>query len=200
MATRTIMSLAEFLKLPGYELDGTHYELDEGHLIALSPNARLHGVLMARIAAYLDRVVDPKRFTVVCGDVGYILDKREDRPTVRGADVSVEATPADNWNRAQRAPNALCAPNNPNVPEGFQDNAPFVAIEIISESNTKRDIQRKTAQYLGAGGQEVWLVYPDTEETHVFRAGQQLPEVYGRAKSFLSCLGMRIDTDKLFSR
>lgn len=184
MATRTIMSLAEFLKLPGYELDGTHYELDEGHLIALSPSGGRHGFLMLRIGAYLDRVVDPKRFTVVCGDVGYILDKREDRATVRGADVSVEATPAD----------------NSNVPEGFQDNAPFVAIEIISESNTNRDIQRKTAQYLGAGGQEVWLAYPDTEETHVFRAGQPQPAIYSRGKSFLSCLGVRVNTNKLFSR
>lgn len=178
------MSLAEFLKLPAYEPDGTHYELDEGELITLSPNARPHGFLMARITAYLDRIVDPKRFSVVCGDVGYILKDREDRATVRGADVSVEAVPADNQD----------------VPKGFQHNAPLVAIEIISESNTRRDIQRKVAQYLGAGGQEVWLIYPDTEETHVFRTGQQKPETYPRGQSFPSCLGLQVNTDKLFSR
>jgi Uma2 family endonuclease len=184
MATSTTMSLAEFLKLPDKELDGTHYELDEGQLITLSPDNRQHGYLMARIAAYLDGIVDPKKFTVTCGDVGYILDKREHRATVRGADVSVEAVPADSTD----------------VPKGFQQNAPFVAIEIISPSNTRRDIERKTKQYLAANGQEVWLVHPDTEETHFFRADQSDPIIHARGQSFPSCLGIHIDTNKLFSR
>ena len=184
MATRTTISLAEFLELPDHELDGTHYELDEGQLIALSPDNRQHGFLMTRIAVYLDRIVDPKRFTVVCGDVGYILDRRDNRATVRGADVSVEAVPEDSQD----------------VAKGFQENAPFVAIEILSPSNTRLDIQRKTAQYLAAGGHEVWLIYPDNGETHVFRVGQPNAEVYARGESFRSSLSVQVDTSKFFSR
>jgi Uma2 family endonuclease len=184
MATRTTMSLAEFLKLPEHELDGTHYELDEGQLITLSPSGGRHGFLMVRIAAYLDAVVDPEKFTVVCGDVGYVLDDREDRATVRGADVSIQLIPPDD------------SPISP----GLQHDAPLVAVEIISASNTRKDIQRKVAQYLGAGGQEVWLIYPETEETHVFRAAQPNPEIYPRGKSFRSALGIEVNTNKLFSR
>lgn len=177
------MSLAEFLKLPEYEIDGTHYELDEGELISLSPSGGPHAFLMTRIAVYLDQVSDRGKFTVVCGDVGYVLDSREDRATIRGADVAVQITSLE----------------DPRVTPGFQKHAPFVAIEIISESNSKRDIQRKTAQYLNAGGQEVWLIYPTTEETHVYRAGGPNAEVYARGESFPSCLGIQVDTNKLFS-
>lgn len=184
MATRTTLSLAEFLTLPEHEVDGTHYELDEGQLITLSPNAKRHGYLMGLITTYLNITLDPAKFIVVCGDVGYILDHHEDRATVRGADVSVEAVPA----------------NKQDVPTGFQENAPFVAIEIISPSNARRDIERKTKQYLAADGQEVWLIYPDTEETHVFRSSQSKPEIYPRGQSFPSCLGVQVDTNKLFSR
>ena len=66
MAAGATLSLEDFLKLPEYEEDGTRYELDEGCLIALPPPGKQHGILMLRIGAYLEQVLDPPRFAVMC--------------------------------------------------------------------------------------------------------------------------------------
>ncbi|MGA8027479.1 MAG: Uma2 family endonuclease [Bryobacteraceae bacterium] len=184
MVARTTLSLEDFLRLPEREPDGTHYELDEGHLIALSPTGGRHAFLMARITTYLDRVLDPNKFTVLCGDAGFILDETEDRPTVRGADVAVCAVPSEETD----------------LPEGMLREAPLVAVEIVSESNTREDIERKTNQYLQFGCSEVWVLYPSTEETRVFRAGERSAEIYQRGKLFKSCLGIQVNTNRFFSR
>ncbi len=78
--------------------------------------------------------------------------------------------------------------------------APIVAVEIISASNTKRDMDRKIKQYLRAGGQEVWVVDPATKQTSVFRAAKPDTEIYHRGQSFESGLGVRVNTNKFFSR
>jgi Putative restriction endonuclease len=50
MVAKTTISLDEFLKLPDFEEDGTHYELDEGKLITLSPSG-------GRQAKRIDKIV-----------------------------------------------------------------------------------------------------------------------------------------------
>ena len=185
MAARTILSLEEFLKLPEHEEDGTHYELDEGQLIVLPPPRRPHAFLMSTITTYLNLALDRKRFMVFCGDLGYLLDETEDRSTVRGADISIEeARPLEKLQEDDQ------------VARG----APLVAIEIVSPSNRPGYLQRKVRQYLQAGAAEVWVVYPSTQETHVFRADTAEPEIYPRGQSFSTCTGITVDTERFFAR
>jgi Uma2 family endonuclease len=40
-------------------------------------------------------------------------------------------------------------------------NSPAIAIEVVSESNTAREMEKKVAAYFRYGAQEVWRVYSD---------------------------------------
>lgn len=56
----------------------------------------------------------------------------------------------------------------PRVP--IADLAPDLAVEIISPSNTTREMERKLQEYLAAGVRLVWYVHPGPKEVHVHTA------------------------------
>jgi len=64
--------------------------------------------------------------------------------------------------------------------EKYYEGAPLIAIEIISESNTARYVDRKTKKYLANGSQEVWVLYPKTRRVLTHYAGRDTVEI-GRA-------------------
>ena len=41
--------------------------------------------------------------------------------------------------------------------------APEICIEVVSPSNSVKELREKTDAYLAAGAQEVWIVYPQTK-------------------------------------
>jgi len=45
----------------------------------------------------------------------------------------------------------------------------------------------------------VWVIYPATQETHVFRAATTEPEIYPRGQSFSTCTGITVETERFFS-
>jgi Uma2 family endonuclease len=48
--------------------------------------------------------------------------------------------------------------------------APDLAVEVLSESNTKKEMQRKLRDYFLAGVQVVWFIDPKTETAEVYTA------------------------------
>jgi Uma2 family endonuclease len=46
--------------------------------------------------------------------------------------------------------------------------APDLAVEILSEGNTEREMQRKLREYFKAGARRVWIVDPETRTTRIF--------------------------------
>ena len=56
----------------------------------------------------------------------------------------------------------------PRVP--IADLAPDLAVEVISPSNTAREMERKLQDFLTAGVRLVWYVYPGPQEVHVYTA------------------------------
>ena len=56
----------------------------------------------------------------------------------------------------------------PRVP--IADLAPDLAVEVISPSNTTREMERKLQDFLAAGVQLVWYVLPEPQEVHVYTA------------------------------
>jgi len=50
------------------------------------------------------------------------------------------------------------------------EGGPDLAVEVVSESDTAKDLQKKIRQYLAAGTQAIWVVYPETREVQVFEA------------------------------
>ena len=53
------------------------------------------------------------------------------------------------------------------------DLAPDLAVEVISPSNTAREMERKLQDYLAAGVRLVWYVHPGPQEVHVYTAERQ---------------------------
>ena len=50
---------------------------------------------------------------------------------------------------------------------------PELCVEIVSPSNSREEMRIKTELYLGAGAQEVWIVYLDSH-MDVFNVGGQV--------------------------
>lgn len=54
----------------------------------------------------------------------------------------------------------------------YPENAPILAVEVISPSNRKFRVQQKVDLYLATGGAEVWVVYPKRQEISVHSRDQ----------------------------
>jgi Uma2 family endonuclease len=49
--------------------------------------------------------------------------------------------------------------------------APELCIEVVSPSNSRKELQEKVAAYLAAGASEVWIVYPQSRRIEVHGPG-----------------------------
>jgi Uma2 family endonuclease len=56
-----------------------------------------------------------------------------------------------------------CVPNQP-----IPDLAPDLAIEVLSESNTPAEMDRKRREYFAAGAAQVWQIDPEARSIEVF--------------------------------
>jgi Uma2 family endonuclease len=180
MAARTTLTLEQFLALPDPE-DWTQYELSRGELITLPPPGYRHGAIIARITRLLGNTLAEEEYIVVSGDAGFLLDPNPEAATVRGADVAV--------NRREDVAE--------NLPHGWFPGAPMLAVEVVSPSNTAKDMQMKVKDYLEAGALEVWLVYPDTRTVYVYSAGRRDPQVFADADVFNSVVGKTFRVEDL---
>lgn len=130
----------------------------------------------------LANTLPPEEYIIAGGDAGFLLDPNPEAATVRGADVAV--------NRR--------ADIGENPPLGWFPGAPMLAVEVVSPSNTAKDMQLKLKQYLEAGALEVWLVYPDTPSLYVYTSGRRDPQVFEPGDTFNSVVGQNFSVEDLF--
>jgi Uma2 family endonuclease len=145
MASKTLLTLEQFERLPD---DGMSHELDEGELLSMPPALTLHGIVLTEIVFLLRRFSGRQKLGLVITGVGFRLAP----DTVRAPDVS--------FIRAERV-RAL------DLEQRFEG-APDLAVEVISPSESAADIAHKVRQYLRAGVEIVWVVYPRDCSVHVF--------------------------------
>ena len=68
--------------------------------------------------------------------------------------------------------------SNRRLPRGqILDRIPDLAVEILSPKNTRREMNRKRAEYFGGGAQLVWQVYPKKLRVRVYAAVDQFEEL-----------------------
>lgn len=157
MAATTRLSFAEFVTLP--ESEGIHYELDEGELLMEASPTLRHNLVRQRIATRLREFAEAHELGLVVEEMDFRLGEQ----TVRNPDVAfIEAAHAKIIDE-DRSP---------------VDGAPVLAVEVVSPSNRADDMARKTHQYLHAGCQVVWVVYPSLRmiEVHSKDAVRQVRE------------------------
>lgn len=129
-------------------------ELIAGEFIAMSPAGFMHGQIAATILIIMGQYVrQAKNGKLYAAETGFILKRNPD--TVRAPDVAFVT--------AERAAKQQ-------QETGFFDGAPDLAVEVISPSETMDDIEGKLFDYLDAGSQMVWLVYPRTQTITVYRS------------------------------
>jgi len=150
--TTALMSFAEFERLDFEGPEET--ELLRGELIQTPPPKRCHMMLSERLSLALRmaferlRVFNPEiRLGRVHMEMGYQLSG--DPPSWLRPDVSI--THPDQ------------------ASDDYYQGAPFMAFEVVSESDTAVHLERRVAEYLSHNAQEVWVIYPDRRHAWVYR-------------------------------
>ena len=131
------------------------YELDEGELIEMSPTGDIHGLLTLWLGyLILGFVIQHDLGEVTGAETGYILfkDPKTGRDTVRAPDVGFIA-------KSRLQP----------LTGKFYRIAPDFAVEVVSPTDTAKQMRRKAEQYLRAGTRLVWIIYPDDRLVDVYR-------------------------------
>jgi Uma2 family endonuclease len=148
MGAKTLMSVEDFDRLE--EPDELSYELDEGELVVMTKPRPLHNRIALRLIAEILKYLETHPVgEVLSSDNLFVLGPN----TKRAPDVS--------FLRAERA--SQLDPNA-DIP-----GAPDLAVEVLSPTDTVSAVRRKIRQYFAAGGQYVWVVYPETREVEVWR-------------------------------
>jgi Uma2 family endonuclease len=79
--------------------------------------------------------------------------------------------------------------------------APDLAVEVISKSNTRKEMEGKLAEYFSTGVRGVWYVYPNLREVHVYKTREQRA-VLGEAETLDGgevLPGFRLPLQELFA-
>jgi Uma2 family endonuclease len=54
------------------------------------------------------------------------------------------------------------------------DMVPDLTIEVMSESNSAYEVQKKLHEYFDAGVRSVWVIYPDQSEVYVYSSPKEI--------------------------
>ena len=155
MSTTTrLVTADELLSTPHRDEHGNdcRLELLRGEVKKMSPTGGTHGILCAELAIVLGTFVKAHKLGRVFGaETGFIVERDPD--TVLGADAAFVSS-----QRLQAVKNL----------EQFVPFAPDLAVEVLSPTNTSREMGHKTALYFAAGSQQVWFVNPKRRTVSVY--------------------------------
>lgn len=151
--TQTLLTAEDLLALP--EAAGRH-ELVKGELRTMVPSGSEHSVITARLARFVDTFVAKHELGLVFGaEGGFKISSDPD--TVRAPDLA--------FVRRERIPES-------GIPTGFWPGAPDLAAEVVSPGDTYEAVAEKTAAWLDAGAETVWVVNPKGRTVAVHSASR----------------------------
>jgi Uma2 family endonuclease len=131
------------------------YELVDGVLVE-KPMGIRESVLASKLIGFLLAFVDPRKLGVIAGEAGMMQLRLA---LLRMPDVAFISWSKFPGRRVPSEPAPLLSPD--------------LAVEIISPSNTKREMARKLREYFDAGTRLVWYVDPKPRTVEVYtRAGK----------------------------
>lgn len=140
----------DLLKMP----DGDRYDLVDGEIVenfaSGSDACKVEATLCALLLIYCRK---HNLGTVFPASMGYRCFP-DDPNRIRHPDasyVSFEKFPA----------------RSPNV--GYMTVVPDLVAEVVSPNDLAYDLERKIEEYLTAGVQLIWILYPETQRVHVLR-------------------------------
>ncbi|MCE7946708.1 MAG: Uma2 family endonuclease [Chloroflexi bacterium CFX4] len=128
------------------------FELHNGELIEMPSPSPLHQWIVARLVFLISKWLEPAALGYVFGDN---LDYEPAEGVIVKPDVSFVSR--------QRAPS---------LPQTFQI-MPDLAVEVVSPSNTEREMLQKVQLYFAHQAQVVWVIYPDQRMVRVYTPAAQ---------------------------
>jgi Uma2 family endonuclease len=128
------------------------FELVDGVLVEKAIGYR-ESILAAALGGILLDFVGPRNLGVVSGPDGMV---RLFPGLVRGPDVAYAT-----WD---------CFPDRRIPDEPIPTLAPDLVVEVLSESNTVREMERKRGEYFSQGVSVVWEIDPETRTATVYKA------------------------------
>jgi len=147
------LTIEEFWELTQRsEYANKQLELVNGEAIIMSPSSRRNTKIALAVGALLRAYVLENNLGEVSGaDGGYQIDEH----TILSPDAGFFA--------ASRLPEEDFV---------FYPGAPDIAVEVISPSETRPGILKKTRTYLEAGTRVAWNIYPDGQTVDVVTMGE----------------------------
>lgn len=142
-----------FMALPD---DGQHYEIVNGELIDMGNLGAKHGYIAIILSSALFAVVMAQKLGALFDSSTAFKMKNGNK---RSPDISFFAK-----ERLQELDD---------LPTGFLDGAPDLAIEILSPTNTIEEIDSKLAEYFENGARLVWVINPNQHHVLVYRSAQE---------------------------
>jgi Uma2 family endonuclease len=141
----------ELLMMPD---DGWRYELVKGELRRMPPPGDEHGWVGMNLAGPLHSFVNRNKLGVVyMAETGFKL--ASDPDTVRAPDIAFVRL-----ERVQQTGRL----------RGYRSGSPDLAVEVISPSDTPREVEEKVLEWLNGGAQAVWVVNPKLRSVTVYRS------------------------------
>jgi Uma2 family endonuclease len=159
-------------------------ELVAGEIVPMSPSGHRHSWIAGRVLTKLNVYLETSGLggRVTGADGGYLLTRNPD--TVRAPDVG--------YVKAERSHDIVT---------GYFEGAPDLAVEVISPTDTWREMSEKIEQWLAAGCSLVWVIDPELQTATEFR--RDAPQRKFRPGEPLSgkdvVPGFQLPLEKIFS-
>jgi len=152
-AEEKVWTDAEFMAL---NRDGHRYEIVNGKLIDMGNSGAKHGYIAIILSAALFNCVSTRKLGAMFDSSTAFKMKSGNK---RSPDVSFMAK-----ERLQGLDD---------IPDGFLEGAPDLAVEILSPSNTVAEIHDKLVEYFENGARLVWVINPKEKYVLVYRSSQE---------------------------
>ncbi len=147
---KKLLTAEEFFLLPA-PTDGSQQELVRGEVVTMPPLGGLHGATCSKTDRKLGAFIDGGfGGTLVCNDTGFITERAPD--SVRGPDLSY-------WTKERLK----------EIPVGYIEIAPDMLVEVLSPSNTSKQIRAKLQEFFARGVRLVWVIAPEDRTLTIYR-------------------------------
>ena len=148
-AMERLISAEELFQMPNLG----RCELVRGEINMMSPAGAKHGLIVVNLSSLLDSFVKSHKLGRIMGaETGFII--RRDPDSVRAPDVA--------FITANRLP--------ANLPQGYFDGAPDLAVEVLSPNDRASEVQTKIRDWLEADCRAVWIVDPGTKSVTIYKS------------------------------
>lgn len=143
------MTADEFFEIPA-PADGSKLELVKGEVVAMTAPGFEHGEVQLSLGALIKTFLKANKIGRVVTESGVITERNED--TVRGPDVS--------YYSKERVPLDQRIVKYPTQP-------PDLCVEVVSPSNTRKELRAKINEYFAVHVRMVWVVDPEDRSVTV---------------------------------